>query len=224
MSADGVDPSLSLSLSGVCARGAARLERAQAGWKLWPFAHIITYGVIPVRHRLLWVDSVDLVWCAILASFGAEEAGAAEVAEEAAAEKIVAEEAVVAAEAPLAVEPVLMSSAAALPGITELTPAALITSWASWYLQLSARDVHEDVAEAGSFAPIALSEPPGATTPEPASEAVEDEPATDRTASQPGEGLGLGAALRSGTAAAAATTAAVIQTAAETASSLIPPM
>ena len=73
-------------------------------------------------------------------------------------------------------------------------------------------------------APIALSEPPGATMPEPASEAVEDEPATDRTASQPGEGLGLGAALRSGTAAAAATTAAVIQTAAETASSLIPPM
>ncbi|KAL6599581.1 hypothetical protein ACP70R_045718 [Stipagrostis hirtigluma subsp. patula] len=25
-----------------------------AGWKLWPFAHLITYGVIPVEQRLLW--------------------------------------------------------------------------------------------------------------------------------------------------------------------------
>mmetsp|Transcript_26737 Transcript_26737/g.83753 ORF Transcript_26737/g.83753 Transcript_26737/m.83753 type:complete len:366 (-) Transcript_26737:1882-2979(-) len=48
------------------------------GWRLWPAAHIITYGVIPLRHKLLWVDAVDLVWCAILASYGAaEEEGAA---------------------------------------------------------------------------------------------------------------------------------------------------
>ncbi|XP_057461112.1 uncharacterized protein LOC130751529 [Actinidia eriantha] len=26
-----------------------------AGWNLWPFAHLITYGVIPVEQRLLWV-------------------------------------------------------------------------------------------------------------------------------------------------------------------------
>ena len=50
VSADGVHPR-SRSRSLVFARGAARLERAQAGWKLWPFAHIITYGVIPVRRR-----------------------------------------------------------------------------------------------------------------------------------------------------------------------------
>ncbi|KAK4386050.1 hypothetical protein Sango_2475600 [Sesamum angolense] len=33
-----------------------------AGWKLWPFAHLITYGVIPVEQRLLWVDCVELIW------------------------------------------------------------------------------------------------------------------------------------------------------------------
>ena len=38
----------------------------QAGWKLWPFAHIVTYGVMPVEQRLLWVDMVELVWVTIL--------------------------------------------------------------------------------------------------------------------------------------------------------------
>lgn len=28
----------------------------------------MTYGVIPARHRILWVNCVDLVWNAILAS------------------------------------------------------------------------------------------------------------------------------------------------------------
>lgn len=37
-----------------------------AGWKLWPFAHIITYGVIPQEHRLLWVDAVEIVWVTLL--------------------------------------------------------------------------------------------------------------------------------------------------------------
>jgi protein Mpv17 len=37
-----------------------------AGWKLWPFAHLITYGVVPVEHRLLWVDMVELVWVTML--------------------------------------------------------------------------------------------------------------------------------------------------------------
>jgi len=36
-------------------------------WKFWPFAHCITYGLIPPQHRILWVNSVDLVWNAILA-------------------------------------------------------------------------------------------------------------------------------------------------------------
>mmetsp|Transcript_25286 Transcript_25286/g.36677 ORF Transcript_25286/g.36677 Transcript_25286/m.36677 type:complete len:478 (+) Transcript_25286:173-1606(+) len=37
-------------------------------WKFWPLVHCITYSVIPARHRILWVNSVDLVWNAILAS------------------------------------------------------------------------------------------------------------------------------------------------------------
>lgn len=38
------------------------------GWKFWPLAHIVTYGVIPPRHRVLWVNMLDLVWSSILAS------------------------------------------------------------------------------------------------------------------------------------------------------------
>ena len=36
-------------------------------WKFWPLVHCITYGLIPARHRILWVNCVDLVWNAILA-------------------------------------------------------------------------------------------------------------------------------------------------------------
>ncbi|KAK0602064.1 hypothetical protein LWI29_030001 [Acer saccharum] len=38
----------------------------QAGWKLWPFAHLVTYGLIPLEQRLLWVDCVELIWVTIL--------------------------------------------------------------------------------------------------------------------------------------------------------------
>jgi len=37
-------------------------------WKFWPIIHCITYSVIPAQHRILWVNSVDLVWNAILSS------------------------------------------------------------------------------------------------------------------------------------------------------------
>ena len=158
-------------------------------------------------------------------SFGAEEAhGAEEVAEEAAVEQLAANSTALAPEALLAVEPVLLSSTAAPPPSTDLTPAALMTSWASWYLQLTGNHPHEVAEAESSLASVALSEPLGAMMPESVSAEVEDEAATDRTPSQPGEGLGVGAALRSSAAAAAATTAAVIQTAAESASSLIPPL
>jgi protein Mpv17 len=42
-------------------------------WKFWPLVHCITYGLIPARHRILWVNSVDLVWNAILASKAAKQ-------------------------------------------------------------------------------------------------------------------------------------------------------
>lgn len=39
-----------------------------SGLKLWPLAHCITYGVVPVENRLLWVDFVEIFWVAILAT------------------------------------------------------------------------------------------------------------------------------------------------------------
>lgn len=45
----------------------------QAGWKLWPFAHLITYGLVPVEQRLLWVDCVEIVWVTILSMFANEK-------------------------------------------------------------------------------------------------------------------------------------------------------
>ncbi|CAN1243238.1 hypothetical protein LINPERPRIM_LOCUS5610 [Linum perenne] len=44
-----------------------------AGWKLWPFAHVITYGMIPVEQRLLWVDCVELIWVTILSTYSNEK-------------------------------------------------------------------------------------------------------------------------------------------------------
>jgi protein Mpv17 len=44
------------------------------GLKLWPFAHIITYGIIPVEDRLLWVDAVEIIWVSIMATKAAETA------------------------------------------------------------------------------------------------------------------------------------------------------
>lgn len=39
-----------------------------SGLKLWPLAHCMTYGVVPVENRLLWVDLVEIVWVTILAT------------------------------------------------------------------------------------------------------------------------------------------------------------
>jgi len=39
-----------------------------SGLKLWPAAHMVTYGLIPVENRLLWVDLVEILWVTILAT------------------------------------------------------------------------------------------------------------------------------------------------------------
>jgi len=39
-----------------------------SGLKLWPLAHCVTYGLIPVENRLLWVDMVEIIWVTILAT------------------------------------------------------------------------------------------------------------------------------------------------------------
>lgn len=55
-----------------------------AGLKLWPAAHLITYGLIPVENRLLWVDFVEIAWVTILAT----EASAAGAPEDNVAEQL----------------------------------------------------------------------------------------------------------------------------------------
>lgn len=49
-------------------------------WKFWPLVHCITYSVIPAQHRILWVNMVDLVWNAILATISQKDAPASETA------------------------------------------------------------------------------------------------------------------------------------------------
>jgi len=55
-----------------------------SGLKLWPLAHCITYGLVPVENRLLWVDMVEIVWVTILATqaAGSVESNDAAVKEE----------------------------------------------------------------------------------------------------------------------------------------------
>jgi protein Mpv17 len=43
-----------------------------SGLKLWPLAHCVTYGLVPVENRLLWVDAVEILWVTILATTAAE--------------------------------------------------------------------------------------------------------------------------------------------------------
>ncbi|ONK61358.1 uncharacterized protein A4U43_C08F29050 [Asparagus officinalis] len=49
---------------------------ARAGWKLWPFVHLVTYGVILIEQRLLWVDCDELIWVTILSSYSNEKSEA----------------------------------------------------------------------------------------------------------------------------------------------------
>ena len=51
-----------------------------SAWKFWPLVHCITYGLIPARHRILWVNMVDLFWNAILASKAQKVEESADVA------------------------------------------------------------------------------------------------------------------------------------------------
>lgn len=56
-----------------------------SGLKLWPAAHIVTYGLIPVENRLLWVDLVEILWVTILSrqAAAAEESAIADMNESA---------------------------------------------------------------------------------------------------------------------------------------------
>lgn len=40
-----------------------------AGWRLWPFVHMLTFsGLIPMQYRLLFVDAVEVIWVVILST------------------------------------------------------------------------------------------------------------------------------------------------------------
>ena len=47
----------------------------RAGWRLWPLVHLLTYTVVPLNARLLWVDAVDLGWVSVLAAYAAQRKG-----------------------------------------------------------------------------------------------------------------------------------------------------
>ena len=49
-----------------------------SGLKLWPLAHCVTYGLIPVENRVLWVDLIEILWVTILATQAAGKGAAAE--------------------------------------------------------------------------------------------------------------------------------------------------
>ena len=37
-----------------------------SSWRFWPAVHALTFSVVPVHLRVLWVDAVEIVWVAIL--------------------------------------------------------------------------------------------------------------------------------------------------------------
>ena len=53
---------------GECVVQRAALPCLIAGWRFWPLAHLITYTVIPLHLRVLWVDVLEVAWVAILSS------------------------------------------------------------------------------------------------------------------------------------------------------------
>jgi len=52
----------------------------RSSWRFWPAVHAFTYSVVPLHLRVLWVDCIEVVWVAILATLVAA-AGQAETGE-----------------------------------------------------------------------------------------------------------------------------------------------
>ena len=50
-----------------------RIRRAawpslKRSWQFWPAVHVVTFGIVPHHLRVLWVDVVEVVWVAVLAT------------------------------------------------------------------------------------------------------------------------------------------------------------
>jgi len=40
-----------------------------ASWRFWPFVHLLSYSsLIPIEFKLLWIDTMEIAWVAILSS------------------------------------------------------------------------------------------------------------------------------------------------------------
>ncbi len=63
-----------------------------AGWRFWPAAHALTYSIIPMHLRVLWVDALEVAWVAILSTCVARSGTDAEAADGEAAEAVTQEE------------------------------------------------------------------------------------------------------------------------------------
>ena len=46
----------------------AALPCLVAGWRFWPFVHLITYSLIPLHMRVLFVDVLEVIWVSILST------------------------------------------------------------------------------------------------------------------------------------------------------------
>ena len=56
---------LSLALTRIRRAAWPSLKRS---WQFWPMVHLVTFGLVPQHLRVLWVDCVEVVWVAVLAS------------------------------------------------------------------------------------------------------------------------------------------------------------
>lgn len=43
----------------------------RSSWCFWPMVHTVTYSVMPVHLRVLWIDTVEIIWVAILSTIAA---------------------------------------------------------------------------------------------------------------------------------------------------------
>ena len=48
-------------------------DLVRGGWRLWPQAQLVGYTLIPLPHRVLWVDTVELAWASIMSMHGSHE-------------------------------------------------------------------------------------------------------------------------------------------------------
>ena len=50
----------------------------RSSWRFWPAVHAFTFSIVPQHLRVLWVDAVEVVWVAILATLVAAAGGVGE--------------------------------------------------------------------------------------------------------------------------------------------------